>query len=253
MEPDRPARLSIPVVCAAAAIVLIGGLLRFLGLGFGLPLQFHPDEHLYREAVSGFAESGTLEPRMYAYGGLAYYPLHAALKTGYALERALRPDAAPESFARYVEDEERVTRYQRGLSAALGTLTLLVVFLLGRALHSSFAGLLAAFLLAVVPLHVRDSHFGVMDVPLGLLVALALFLAVRAAQHGALRSFLAAGALIGAAAAMKYLPGVLLLPLWLAALLAAPRTVAATVAFDALPAARRLLWRGAGVVAVEVR
>lgn len=209
------------MISIAAAIVLIGGLLRFIGLDFGLPLQFHPDEHLYREAVAGFAESNTLEPRMYAYGGLAFYPLHAVLKAGHAIERAARPDATPRSFAGYVADERRVTLYQRGLSAALGTLTLLAVFLLGRALHSSCAGLLAALILALVPLHVRDSHFGVMDVPLGLLVALAFLCMARAAQRGSLLSFLAAGAAVGAAAAMKYLPGVLLVPLLLAAFLAA--------------------------------
>ena len=68
--------------------------------------------------------------------------------------------------------------------------------------------------MAVMPLHVRESHYVLTDVPLTFFVTLTLLLTLRAAERERAVDFAWAGAAAGLAAATKY-PGALslLLPL----------------------------------------
>ncbi len=72
---------------------------------------------------------------------------------------------------------------------------------------------MAAWLLAVAHLHVRDSHFGVTDVPLTALVCAALLQALRIQSRGLPRDYVRAGLLIGLAVSTKYSGAALLVPL----------------------------------------
>jgi 4-amino-4-deoxy-L-arabinose transferase-like glycosyltransferase len=67
---------------------------------------------------------------------------------------------------------------------------------------------LAAGLLAVMPMHVRESHFVLTDVPATFFVTLRLLLSLRAHEHPRVRAFAWAGAAAGLAGATKY-PGAL--------------------------------------------
>ncbi|HKY38903.1 MAG TPA: glycosyltransferase family 39 protein, partial [Polyangiaceae bacterium] len=75
------------------------------------------------------------------------------------------------------------------------------------------AALLAALFLALSYLHVRDSHFGTVDVPLTFVATLALAMIVRARQASSARSNLLAGLLVGLAVSTKYNAVALLAPL----------------------------------------
>lgn len=84
----------------------------------------------------------------------------------------------------------------------------LVHRILARELERTSA-LCAAAILAVAYLHVRDSHFGTVDVLSGLVTLAALERMLALQRTGAPRTYLAAGLLAGAGAAVKYF-GVLL-------------------------------------------
>ena len=94
----------------------------------------------------------------------------------------------------------------RLVTALFGTATLAVLYFTGRMAYGPAVGILAAALLAVDLLHVRDSHWVTPDVPLTLLVALATFYALRYWRDGGRANACAAGLVAGLAAAMKY-PG----------------------------------------------
>ncbi len=64
--------------------------------------------------------------------------------------------------------------------ALAGTLTVLVVYCVGRRCVDSATGLVAAALLAVTLLHVRDSHFAMTDVLMTLLATASLAVLLRA-------------------------------------------------------------------------
>ncbi len=101
----------------------------------------------------------------------------------------------------------------RGVTVLFGTATVLLVFQAGMRWGARHA-LLAAGLLAVMPLHVQSSHYITADVPATFFIMLALVLSLSAHEKGTVGAFAWAGAAAGLAAATKYNGGIaLLMPL----------------------------------------
>ncbi len=92
----------------------------------------------------------------------------------------------------------------RVLDALLGSLTVLLVFDFGRRAYGWLAGFFGAAALAVAFLHVRDSHFGTLDIPLTLACFAALYIAYRTIQARGARPLLINGIALGVAASLKY-------------------------------------------------
>lgn len=103
-------------------------------------------------------------------------------------------------------------------AALIGVATVWITYRLGEALESPAVGALAAAQLAVLPSHVRESHFILTDVPVTALTTLTLLLAVRA-PGGGWRPYAAAGAAAGLAAAAKYNGGLVIIAVLLTWLL----------------------------------
>ncbi len=103
--------------------------------------------------------------------------------------------------------------WARALTALFGVATVLVVFRIGLRWGARHA-LLAAGLLAVLPLHAYYSHYALTDVPLTFFVSLTMLLSLAAHEKGTLSSLAFAAAGAGLAAATKYNGGTaLLMPL----------------------------------------
>lgn len=96
--------------------------------------------------------------------------------------------------------------YQAGrfVAAAIGTATVWLTYRIGKDLDSRTLGLVAAAELAVFPMHVRESHYILTDVPTTAFVALTLLLALRAARRRTVEAYWWAGAAVGLSAAAKY-------------------------------------------------
>ena len=92
----------------------------------------------------------------------------------------------------------------RVLDALLGSLTVLLVFEFGRRAYGWLAGFFGAAALAVAFLHVRDSHFGTLDIPLSLVSVAVMYVAYRTLQARGLRPLLINGITLGVAASLKY-------------------------------------------------
>ena len=101
----------------------------------------------------------------------------------------------------------------RLLSAVMGVATVWWVFAICRRLFDRTTAVAAALFLALCFLHVRDSHFGVTDVPMTALVVAALVALSRAADNPTrVRGWALCGALSGLAASTKYNGGLVLAP-----------------------------------------
>ena len=99
------------------------------------------------------------------------------------------------------------------MTASFGTATVFLVYQIGMRWGTRHA-LLAAALLALMPNHVRESHYVLTDVPMTFFVTLAFLQALQAHERGQVSRFFAAGLAAGLAAATKYNGAVaLLLPL----------------------------------------
>ena len=177
---------------------MIGLALRVWSASYGLPDLYHPDEpRIVERAVR--VHQGDFNPRFFNWPSLYMYVM--ALVYGVAFGAST--DGVAGAFSRNPALFYLVGRLVTGL---FGTATLAVLYLTGRVAYGRAVAMLAASLLAVNLLHVRDSHWVTTDVPLTFLVTLATFLALRYWRTGRLADAGAAGLVAGLATSMKY-PG----------------------------------------------
>ena len=202
---------------------------RLLGIDWDQGAMFHPDERRIAEAVLEMSFSPLqLDPHFFAYGSLPLVLTRAACSLGGLLSPWFLTFGG-------------VVLTGRALSALWGALTVVLAASLGRRLGGERAGLLAGGLLAMAVLHVQNSHFATVDVPLACLATAALLLAVRVLDGGGPGRLALAGLVVGFALATKVSAAPLLLPLGLAPLLrwGQERRWARAVAWAALAGVER--------------
>ncbi len=203
------------------ALALIALALRLLGLNFGLPAIYRPDENVTVGRAMGLLH-GVLDPHFADWPHL-FFNLSAAW-------------LAPLRLAGVVSDQPSAHLWVRALSAVLGTLTVLLVVDFGRRAYGWSAGLIAGVALAVAFLPVRDSHFGTPDGALALAATGALYVAYRTAHSRGRSPLLLNGVALGVAASLKYNGAIVFL-----AALASQVWRARTEGSTLWPAAKRLV------------
>ncbi len=187
---------------------MAAAVLRFWGLRAGIPYALGVDEPEIMERVLTMMRSGDYNPHFFHYPGLAFY-LHLPV----AILRFVVGAAQGEWDSLNGLAAGPFYLWSRALTAALGVVTVLLVHQVAMRWGSRHA-LLAAGLMAVMPLHVRESHYVLTDVPMTLLVTLTWLLALSAHERGRWLAFAVAGAAAGLATSTKYQGGLaLLLPL----------------------------------------
>jgi 4-amino-4-deoxy-L-arabinose transferase-like glycosyltransferase len=193
-----------PPVAGIVLLVALAAVVRFRGLGFGLPhTQARPDETFIIETVRALL-SGRFPP-FYDYPWMYMWllaPLYIANYVAGAVNGTF--SSLAEMVASWPSHWEPFFLLSRGLSATAGTLTVAVLFALGRRIWDDITGLLAAFFLTFAFMHVRDSHFGTTDVTMTLFIVGAVYVLVDAHQSGSRWKFALAGVVAGIAAATKY-------------------------------------------------
>jgi hypothetical protein len=208
------------------AFIGAGVLFRIAGLDWGIPRPLPPDATVCRNSFN-FDEDNYLwgltrmKPRDWDldvgdlhWGTLQFYLIAGALQAGQAFGYLTRPwkpsflDWDPENFT-------KVYVCGRAASACAGTLSLVLIFLAGWKLKDVEAGLGAAALLAVSPLHVVNSHFLTSDVTMVLLLVAAFFFFLSSLERPSTGFYVAGGFLLGLAISAKYNAAFMIL-LWVA-------------------------------------
>ena len=204
-------------VAVVLAIFLLAWVIRVWGLKFGLPFpEARPDElPMAHRALRMF--SGDLNPHHFAYGTLFPYLLALCYGAWFAIRMVLGTglDAIVTELAL---DTTPLLMISRHLSALMGAATVVPVYLIGRRTGGRSVGTMAALFCAVALLHVRDSHFGVTDVPMTFFITTGLWLILRLRDHDQIRDYLLAGIAAGLAVSVKYAGVFLLAPLMVAQL-----------------------------------
>ncbi len=121
------------------AVTLLGALFRFTNLNWDLGGRLHPDEALIVNGALEIIWPINLFHGFHDYNGFSVYLLKAL------------------SFGTNVSDV--MTHIGRGISAALSTLTIIIIFFLGKKLWNKDIGLLASLFLASAPLSIQLAHF----------------------------------------------------------------------------------------------
>jgi len=156
------------LLIAAVALAL-----RLIGLRYGLPAVYNPDEVAIVSRALAFAK-GDLNPHNFLYPSAYFYALFAWEGLTAIVAVATRAVHSFGAFQReFFIDPTRVFVAGRLLTALLGTATVVATGVLGSRLGGRWVGIVAALLLAVSPLHVLNSHYVKHDVPVTLLIVLA--------------------------------------------------------------------------------
>jgi 4-amino-4-deoxy-L-arabinose transferase-like glycosyltransferase len=190
-------RTLLLVVLGVAAVA------RFWHLTAGVPHAVGIDEPQVIDRAIRILKTGDWNTHVFDYPSLVIY-FHAAVAIVRFLWGALNGEWAS------LDGFSIVAIYQTGRSAAalVGVATVWLTYKLGVEIAGHRVALVAAALLAVAPMHVRESHYILTDVPMTALATLALWFAVRAARLATVRAYAWAGAVSGLAAAAKYTGGV---------------------------------------------
>lgn len=198
----------------ATVVLPVAALSRLWAIDFCLPHPHcRPDEDAIT-AIAGAFRVGHFNPEAFNYPALFMLAV-AAVMRGLPIGERLLHKIMPFHFSPLLSDQVTTAKYtlvQRGLSAGAGIASVWLVFRLGRRLFTDAAAVAGASLLALAFLHVRDSHFGVTDVPMSFMVLVAFLCAVRLSQSGTRRDVVLAGVAAGLAAGTKYNGGLVALP-----------------------------------------
>jgi hypothetical protein len=191
--------------------------LRVWGLTYGLPHpQARPDEDILLGLLFGF-DGGDPNPRWFIYPTFFLYLLYGYVKIVVVAGHALGLASWPMGLADLARvDPASLSLIARSFSVVVGTVNVAAVFALGRAVWNVRAGLIAAFILAVAFLPVRESHTFKPDAALALFNTVALLACARLERLGSVRAAVVAGLACGLAIGIKW--GVpMLVPLVLSA------------------------------------
>ena len=203
MEPRQRAAATLFV---SVAILPVAAAARLWGIRFCLPHPYcRPDEDAISAIVGGF-RGGDLNPHVFNYPALFMLAVAAVLLTFAGVERLLHK-AMPFHFRSLLGEYSTTTIHYmvaRLLSAVAGIASVWVIFRIGLRLFDRTTALAATALLGLAFLHVRDSHFGVTDVPMTFMVLIAFLYVVRLSESGARSDLMIAGLTAGLATSTKY-------------------------------------------------
>ena len=174
-------------------IILLATVLRFINLSWDGGHNIHPDEALIVNGALAIRFFTNLHPGFHDYNGFPVYVLRLA---AHVVSWATGDGS-------YLTVPAAMTYLGRMITATLSTLTVVVVYVLGKRLWGATVGLLAAALLAPLPLAVQLAHFYTSDTFVVFFLSLLSLAVVGYWQHPARRNVLHCALWAGFALACK--------------------------------------------------
>lgn len=199
------------------ALLILAAVLRFYAIDFGKPYLYHPDEIKLTAQAGRLLDAKFMDkqaffsiqvyPPFYTYmlSGFLILPIGFGLLTGqYQSLQAVKIAFENNPFPFYL--------WSRILVALLGIMTVWVLYHLGKKLYDEKLGLLASLFLAVNFLHVRNSHFGTVDVPAAFFGVFSLYSCAFMLRDSKMRHYILTAIVMGVAVATKFSMVFLALP-----------------------------------------
>jgi 4-amino-4-deoxy-L-arabinose transferase-like glycosyltransferase len=231
-----------PALYLLVAITALGAAARFYGLGWGAPYyHFHQDEHYVfasADMLRRDPHEAAMSPKFFMYSPLVPYLINIGRYIYETLSHPLNLSLP--------HDEVIYMVIGRGISAAIGTATVPVVYAITARVYGRLAGLLAAFFLACAVVHVQSSHFATTDVAMAFFCALALWCSIRLVERTDIATLVGAGLAFAGAILCKYSGGFVLGVVGLAYLLGPSRPT------KLKPVAPWTVWLARGTIPIVV-
>ena len=192
-------------------ILFLGGVVRAWGINFCLPYkECRPDE----TAIVSYALKfflGDPNPHFFSYPTLYLYALFGLYLLYFSGGKFFgNYTSTTDLFREFAVNPTNLYLIDRGISAILGTATILVVYKLAGSLFSRRVAIISSLFLSLSHLHARESHFGVTDTTFTFFVTLSIYFIIKSHKEGSINLYLISGIFVGIATSIKY-PGVLLI------------------------------------------
>ena len=195
-----------------ASILLIAAYLRLHNIDFGLPSLWDDDEPFFLMHGLKLLKAQTLNPGWFGHPGTTTIYL-IALCTMLVYVAGWLAGAwttSQEFLAAIYADPAIIMVPQRLMIVLPGLITIWLVYRIGRVSHSISAGLIAAAILAISPLHIELSQIVRTDVQMTMFVVASVYLALPLRDGFRLRPLLGSACFAGLACATKW-PGIIIL------------------------------------------
>lgn len=207
---------------------------RSYGIGFGLPYvgYTHPDEYAVAEGALKMLREGDLDPRHYPGPWLHEYIQYLIGQAALAYKTVQGHQVSPSDIlisggdSRWggITNLPEYYLWGRFVVALLGTVTVWLVYLLGKEAFSPEIGLISAAFLMCAPIHIAESRSITTAVPGTLFIVLACYFGFLAYKHEQWRYYFLAGLAAGLAIYTKRNGRIALVPLGMLVLLKAQKT-----------------------------
>jgi 4-amino-4-deoxy-L-arabinose transferase-like glycosyltransferase len=199
-SPPVLARSFRPHILGLLLVTLAGAALRVYNLQWGAPYyHFHIDEHFVFSGADMLARNpheAAMSPKFFMYSPLPMYFLIGVRWIYEALRGPL--------VLTVLHDEVTFMVLGRAISALLGTATIPLVWLIARRISGPRAALIGAALAAFGVLHLRESHFFTVDIPLTFFSMLTLLALMHVVERITWLNDLKVGLAFAAALLCKY-------------------------------------------------
>ncbi|MGB3478371.1 MAG: glycosyltransferase family 39 protein [bacterium] len=196
-------------------ILVVSGIVRFWGINFGLPsTECRPDESTVMQISLRFF-TGDLNPHFFNYPSFYMYLLffvyigYFLIGTIFGMFTSLSYFVA--SFIVYPSSFYLINRF---IVACMGILTVFIVYKITLQLFNKKTALIATLFCGLAYLHVRESHFGVTDIPTTLFIMCSMMYIIKSQKHRTLKNFIIAGLFAGLATSTKYTGILLFIPMF---------------------------------------
>jgi hypothetical protein len=189
-------------------ILVLASAVRFIGIDWGLPYNYFPDESFLVNHALAFG-TGDLNPHTFNYPSLLMYVLFFVYGVSYVVGSIVGVFSSTDDLVRlFFNDATLFYLPGRVIAALSGVACVLMLYLFGKSAYKASTGLIAGIFLAFSVMHVDSSHYAKPHVPASLLVIVALWFCWRIyAGKADWRSYLLAGFFAGLGASTIYHAG----------------------------------------------
>lgn len=229
-------------------IIFFAFILRYFQLNIGLPYLYFWDEPLTASNALQMMKTGDYNPHFFKYGSLMIY-FNLLVDQLYRIYLSLTGDLASVTNIRIEADtgwhwtisHPNFYFWNRFLTATMGTATVFITYLISRSICGRWTGIISAFFLSVLPIHIVHSGFVTMDAPVALFVSLVALFSILFIDQKKIIYFILGLICVGFATATKYNSGLaILLPvaslIWMSYRDEIPRQKFYWLAIPCLPA-----------------
>lgn len=194
-------------------ILFLAFVLRLWGIAHGFPYIFHPDEPAIIRGGLGIRFS--INPGHFDWPHLYFY-LNYLVFYGFSFIRDVFETPEIRTVFPLVWNDKLIFYLlSRILTAIIGTLTVLPMYLAAKNLFGIKAGLIAGLALACIPLHVKYSHLALPDIPMILFLCWYIYFVTSLYSKPTFKNYALAGLFLGLSATTKYNGGIVVIYLLL--------------------------------------